>query len=215
MSRFFSLFTRSSQPLIQHLGPPTTPTAQAAQEALKGSNAAMSAQETATVANGCFWGTEDIYRKAYGNGKGLLDAKVGFIGGQESSKNPSYEEVCTGRTGHAEAAQIVYDPSKVSYAEIIEFFYRTHDPTQLNQQGNDRGTQYRSAIFAHDQTQLDIAKKVTEEVQKKHFDPKGKKIVTQLEIRKKEDFFPADDYHQKYLINHPDGYHCSTHRYWW
>ncbi len=81
----------------------------------------------------------------------------------------------------------------MSYAELIEFFYRTHDPTQLNQQGNDRGTQYRSAIFAHDQTQLDIAKKVTEEVQKKHFDPKGKKIVTQLEIRPKEDFFPADD----------------------
>ncbi|ETS63055.1 hypothetical protein PaG_02830 [Moesziomyces aphidis] len=215
MSRFFSLFTKSSQPLIQHLGPPTTPTALAAQEALKSSNAVMSAQETATVASGCFWGTEDIYRKAYGNGKGLLDAKVGFIGGHESSKNPSYEEVCTGRTGHAEATQIQYDPSKVSYAELIEFFYRTHDPTQLNQQGNDRGTQYRSAVFAHDQNQLDIAKKVTEEVQKKHFDPKGKKIVTQLEIRKKEDFFPADDYHQQYLINNPNGYHCSTHKYWW
>ena len=211
MSRFFSLFTKSSQPLIQHLGPPTTPTALAAQQALK----TMSGQETATVASGCFWGTEDIYRKAYGNGKGLLDAKVGFIGGHESSKNPSYEEVCTGRTGHAEATQILYDPSKVSYAEIIEFFYRTHDPTQLNQQGNDRGTQYRSAIFAHSDEQLDIAKKVTEEVQKKHFDPKGKKIVTQLEIRKKEDFFPADDYHQQYLINNPNGYHCSTHRYWW
>lgn len=175
----------------------------------------MSGHEYATVANGCFWGTEDIYRKAYSNGKGLLDCKVGFIGGKESSKNPSYEEVCTGRTGHAEAAQIKYDPSKVSYAELIEFFYRTHDPTQLNQQGNDRGTQYRTAIFAHDQNQLDIAKKVTEEVQKKHFDPKGKKIVTQLEVRPKEDFFPADDYHQQYLINNPNGYHCSTHRYWW
>jgi len=215
MSRFFSLFTRSSQPLIQHLGTPTTPTAQAAQEALKSTNAAMSKQEIATVANGCFWGTEDLYRKDFGNGKGLLDAKVGFIGGHESSKNPSYEEVCTGRTGHAEATQIHYDPSKVSYAELIEYFYRTHDPTQLNQQGNDRGTQYRSAIFAHDQNQLEIAKKVTEEVQKKHFDPKGKKIVTQIETRKPEDFFPADDYHQQYLINHPNGYHCSTHRYWW
>ncbi|KAJ1029463.1 hypothetical protein NDA13_002712 [Ustilago tritici] len=212
MSRFFSLFTKSSQPLIQHLGPPTTPTAQAAQSALANMSAG---QETATVASGCFWGTEDIYRKAYGNGNGLLDAKVGFIGGSESSKNPTYEEVCTGRTGHAEATQIQYDPSKVSYAELIEFFYRTHDPTQLNQQGNDRGTQYRSAIFAHDQNQLDTAKKVTEEVQKKHFDPKGKKVVTQLEIRKAEDFFPADDYHQQYLINNPNGYHCSTHRYWW
>ncbi|KAN0066572.1 hypothetical protein ACQY0O_000666 [Thecaphora frezii] len=214
MSRFFSLFRTT--PLIHTLGPPTTPTAQAAQQAIHNASPAMSsAVEYATVASGCFWGTEHIYRKHYGDGKGLIDAKVGFIGGLESSKNPTYEEVCTGRTGHAEATQIRFDPSKVSYAELIEFFYRTHDPTQLNRQGNDRGTQYRSAIFAHDDQQLAIAKQVTEEVQKKHFDPKGSKIVTQLEVRNKDDFFPADDYHQKYLINNPNGYHCATHVLHW
>lgn len=107
--------------------------------------------------------------------------------------------MCTGRTGHAEAAQVKFDPSKVSYAELVEFFYRTHDPTQLNAQGNDRGTQYRSAIFAHDAEQLETAKKVTAEVQEKHFTPKGKKIVTQIEQREAGDFFEADSYHQEYL----------------
>ncbi len=175
-------------------------------------------------------------------GKGLLDAKVGFIGGKESSKNPSYEEVCTGRTGHAEACQIKFDPSKVSYAELTEFFYRvsgdalseyapvdismtpvplthhhpqTHDASQLNQQGNDRGTQYRSAIFAHSPEQLEIAKKVTEEVQKAHYDGWGKKIVTQLEQRPADNFFEADSYHQEYLYKHPNGYTCINHKLWW
>jgi len=170
--------------------------------------------EYATFASGCYWGTEHIFRKHY-KGKGLIDAKVGFIGGKESSKNPTYEEVCTGRTGHAEACQIKYDPAKVSFEELVEFHYRTHDPTQLNAQGYDRGTQYRSAIFPHSKEQLDIAKKVTEEVQKKHFDPKDKKIVTQIEERKKEDFFEADEYHQEYLFKNPSGYQCPTHKLWW
>ncbi|PWN50952.1 methionine sulfoxide reductase A [Violaceomyces palustris] len=171
--------------------------------------------QLATVASGCFWGTEHIYRQHYGKGKGLIDAKVGFIGGLESSKNPTYEEVCTGRTGHAEATQIKFDPAKVSYAELVEFFYRTHDPTQLNFQGPDRGTQYRSAIFAHDDEQLEIANKVTAEVQAKHFDPKGQKIVTQIEKRAAQDFFEADAYHQEYLARTPGGYHCPTHVLHW
>ncbi|PWN40952.1 peptide methionine sulfoxide reductase [Ceraceosorus guamensis] len=170
--------------------------------------------EKGTFASGCFWGTEHIFREHY-KGKGLIDAKVGFIGGKESSKNPSYEEVCTGRTGHAEAAQVTFDPSKVSYAELVEFFYRTHDPTQLNAQGNDRGTQYRSAIFAHSPEQLEAIKKVTNEVQEKHFTPKGKKIVTQVEERPAGDFFEADEHHQEYLHKNPWGYQCGTHRLWW
>ncbi|UZJ52972.1 hypothetical protein CBS101457_002292 [Exobasidium rhododendri] len=166
----------------------------------------------ATVASGCFWGTEHIFREHYGNGKGLLDAKVGFIGGKDSSKNPSYQEVCTGRTGHAEATQIKFDPSKVTYAELIEFFFRSHDPTQLNAQGNDRGSQYRSALFPHNDNQLSIVKKVMAEVQEKHFTPKGQKLATTIEERPASAFFVAEDYHQKYLHNNPHGYQCSTHR---
>lgn len=164
---------------------------------------------TPQLKTGCFWGVEAIFKDHYGKGKGLLDAKVGYIGGKDSSKHPTYEEVCTGRTGHAEAAQVKFDPSIVSYAELTEFFYRTHDPTQKNAQGHDRGTQYRSAIFPHSKEQLEIAKKVTKEVQEKHFDPKGKKIVTEIEERKKEDFFEADEYHQEYLYKHPNGYQCE------
>lgn len=119
-----------------------------------------------TGASGCFWGTEHIFRKHYAD-KGLLDAKVGYIGGKDSSKNPSYEEVCTGRTGHAEAVQIKFDPAKVSYGELVEFLYRTHDPTTKDRQGNDRGTQYRSAIFPHNEEQLEEAKKVTQQIQEK------------------------------------------------
>lgn len=100
---------------------------------------------------------------------------------------------------------MTFDPSKVSYAELVEFFYRTHDPTQVNAQGNDRGTQYRSAIFAHSPQQLDVIKQVTSEVQEKHFTPKGKKIVTQIEERPAGDFFEADEYHQEYLHKNPWG----------
>lgn len=147
---------------------PTVSTAIAAHAAImSGQSNGKTPLDVATVASGCFWGTEHIYREYYGKGKGLLDAKVGFIGGKESSKDPSYEEVCTGRTGHAEATQIRFDPAKVSYAELVEFFYRSHDPTQLNAQGNDRGSQYRSALFPHDDEQLSIVKKVTQEVQDK------------------------------------------------
>lgn len=198
---------------------PTVPTAIQARnstsDATITTTATKMSNDIATFANGCFWGTEDIFRKYYGGGKGLLDAKVGYIGGKESSKNPSYEEVCTGRTGHAEATQIEFDPKKVSYAELVEFFYRSHDPTQKDRQGPDRGTQYRSAIFTHSAEQDEVAKKVTEEVQQKHFTPKQQKIVTQIEQRPASSFFVAEEYHQKYLENNPSGYHCPTHRLWW
>lgn len=119
-----------------------------------------------TGASGCFWGPDALYRKHF-TGKGLIDAQVGYIGGNPDINNPSYEDVCTGKTGHAEAIQVKFDPSQVSYAELVEFLYRTHDPTTKDRQGADRGTQYRSAIFPHNDEQLAIVKKVTEEVQAK------------------------------------------------
>ncbi|PWN94140.1 methionine sulfoxide reductase A [Acaromyces ingoldii] len=199
---------------------PTVPSAIAARQALKdgsatANKAAAKATDKATVAGGCFWGVEHMFRKYYGDGRGLIDAKSGFIGGKESSRNPSYEEVCTGKTGHAEATQITFDPTKVTYAELVEFFYRTHDPTQLNAQGHDQGTQYRSAIFPHDEKQRFVALKVTQEVQEKHFAPEGRKIVTQVEQRPAEDFFLAEEYHQRYLERNSLDFHCSTHKLWW
>ncbi|PKI85674.1 peptide-methionine (S)-S-oxide reductase [Malassezia vespertilionis] len=179
--------------------------------------------ETATFANGCFWGTEYIFRKYFGD-KGLIHAEVGYIGGNHKFANPSYEQVCTGKTGHAEASLLAFDPSRVSYAELVEFFYRTHDPTQANGQGPDIGTQYRSALFPHTPEQEQTAKRVTEAVQAQHFDPKGTRIVTTIEPRPVSDLyvlflltqsFKAEPYHQAYLSNNPSGYHCPTHRLWW
>ncbi|KAL9936459.1 hypothetical protein V8E36_004527 [Tilletia maclaganii] len=192
---------------------PTLPFVQAAASARSSLNAGDKT-EFATIASGCYWGPDQMYRQAY-LGKGVLTSAVGFIGGKESSKSPTYDEVCTGRTGHAEAVQVKFDPAQVSYAELLEFFYRTHDVSQLNRQGNDRGTQYRSAIFPHSEEQLEIARKVTDEVQAKYYDPKDKKIVTQIELRPAEQFVPADDYHQDYLNRNPHGYHCSSHYQYW
>jgi peptide-methionine (S)-S-oxide reductase len=175
---------------------PTTDFAQQAKRTMTTATNGDAELGIATVASGCFWGTEHIYREHYGKEKGLLDAKVGYIGGKDSSKDPSYQEVCSGRTGHAEALQLKYDPSVVTYAELIEFFFRSHDPTQLNAQGNDRGTQYRSAIFPHDANQTSIVKKVMQEVQEKHFDSKGKKLATTIEERPVSAFFVAESYHQ-------------------
>ncbi|GJJ08224.1 hypothetical protein Clacol_002433 [Clathrus columnatus] len=162
-----------------------------------------------------FWGTEHIFLKHYPikDNKGILKTSVGYIGGNEDAKNPSYEEVCTGQTGHAEACRIEFDPIVLKYEELVEFFYRTHDPTTLNRQGNDRGTQYRSAIFTYSDEQAEIAKRVTAEVQAKHFDLRGEKIVTTIEPAK--DWYSAEDYHQEYLHKNPWGYQCPTHRLHW
>ncbi|EIN05366.1 peptide methionine sulfoxide reductase [Punctularia strigosozonata HHB-11173 SS5] len=171
--------------------------------------------ELATFAAGCFWGVEHIFLKHYPieQNKGILKTKVGYTGGYDDAKNPDYRLVCTGKTGHAEALRIEFDPSILSYAELVEFFYRTHDPTTVNSQGNDIGTQYRSAIFYHSPEQEETAKRVTAEVQAKHFDTKGKKIVTTIEPAK--DWFDAEDYHQEYLFKNPSGYQCPNHRLWW
>ncbi|KAF3932717.1 Thioredoxin [Dactylella cylindrospora] len=161
--------------------------------------------EKATVAAGCFWGVEHIYRKHF-TGKGLIDARVGYTGGD--SKNPSYAKVCGGGTGHAEALQIIYDPSQTSYRTLIEFFYRIHDPTTLNRQGMDAGTQYRSAIFYHSPEQKAIAEDVTKMAQEHWWGGVGRISTV---IIGAADWWDAEKYHQKYLDHNPDGYQCPTH----
>ncbi|KAL5520546.1 hypothetical protein ACEPAG_9770 [Sanghuangporus baumii] len=173
------------------------------------------ATETATFASGCFWGTEHIFLKKYppAEGKGILGTRVGYTGGRDDAENPSYKQVCTGATGHAEAVRIEFDPAKLSYAELVDYFYRTHDPTTVNRQGPDVGTQYRSAIFYHSPEQKSIAEQVTQDVQKQHFDRIGKKIATSIELASK--WYDAEDYHQEYLFKNPTGYQCPTHREHW
>jgi len=174
-------------------------------------------QEIAIFASGCFWGTEHIFLKHYPRepapGKGITKTMVGYIGGKAESSNPDYRTVCNGTTGHAEALRIEFDPDVVGYAELVEFFYRTHDPTTVNRQGGDAGTQYRSAIFTTTPEQMAVARRVTDEVQAKHFTPKGSKIVT--EIREAGPWWDAEDYHQLYLFKNPGGYQCPTHRLHW
>lgn len=155
-------------------------------------------RETATLAGGCFWGVEEIVR----NLPGVVETSVGYTGGV--FKNPTYRDVTTGETGHAEAVQVIYDPSKISYEELLRYFFRLHDPTTLNQQGHDRGTQYRSAIFYHSEEQRKIALKVFGEV-----DRSGKwKRALVTEIVPAAEFYPAEDYHQEYLQKNPGGYTC-------
>jgi len=155
--------------------------------------------ETAVLAGGCFWGMEEILRKV----PGVLQTEVGYTGG--GTAHPTYEDVHTGRTGHAEAIRVTFDPKKLTYADLLEhWFFRMHDPTTANRQGNDVGTQYRSAIFYTSDEQ----RKVAEEV-KARVNASGKwkrPIVT--EIVKEGEFTLAEDYHQDYLEKHPGGYTC-------
>ena len=152
----------------------------------------------ATLAGGCFWGVEELLRSY----PGVISTFVGYTGGQLA--NPTYELVKTGRTGHAEAIDITFDPAKLSYEDLLHFFFKLHDPTTLNRQGNDRGSQYRSAIFYHDEAQ-----RLTAEAVKASVDASGKwpkPVVT--EIIAASTFYPAEDYHQKYLEKNPGGYTC-------
>jgi len=155
--------------------------------------------ETAILAGGCFWGMEDILRKV----PGVLDVDVGYTGG--ATKNPTYEDVKSGKTGHAEAVRVVFDPKRISYEDLLEkWFFRMHDPTTKNRQGNDVGTQYRSAIFTTSPAQRKAAEAV-----KKRVEASGKwraPIVT--EIVEAGPFTLAEDYHQDYLEKHPGGYTC-------
>lgn len=155
--------------------------------------------EIATFGNGCFWCTEAIFQRV----DGVEKVVSGYTGG--SVKNPTYKEVCTGLTGHAEAIQITFDPRKISFTELLEIFWQTHDPTTLNRQGADVGTQYRSAIFYHNDTQ----KKLAEEYKQKlnaagAFD---KPIVT--EITQASVYYPAENYHQNYYNLNGKAPYCS------
>ena len=143
--------------------------------------------EKATFAAGCFWHVEEEFRKV----KGVIDTKVGYTGG--NMKKPTYEKVCTDETGHAEAIEVTFDPKIVSYEELLNVFWKIHDPTQINRQGPDIGTQYRSAIFYHDEKQKKSAEKSKKE-QQKNF---NNKIAT--EIASVKDFYKAEEYHQKYM----------------
>jgi len=143
----------------------------------------------ATFAAGCFWGVEDAFRQV----KGVLSTTVGYTGG--TTKNPSYKEVCTGRTGHAEAVEVDYDPAQVSYLELLRTFWTAHDPTTLNRQGPDVGTQYRSAIFYHDAEQEAAARDSKAVLEKEGVFKRP--IVTQ--IQPAGDFYRAEDYHQQYF----------------
>lgn len=144
--------------------------------------------EVATLGAGCFWCVEAIYQRL----EGVEKVESGYSGGHV--KNPSYDEVCTGRTGHAEVIQVTFDPKKISYKELLEVFFRTHDPTTLNRQGNDVGTQYRSAIFYHSEEQKKIAEQVKKETENaKIWD---NPIVT--EISPFTAFYKAEEYHQNY-----------------
>ncbi len=156
------------------------------------------ATATAIVAGGCFWGVEHLMRQL----KGVISTDVGYTGG--TTANPTYRQVCTGTTGHAEAVRVVFDPAVVSYQDLLRYFFRLHDPTTRNRQHNDRGTQYRSAIFYLDDHQREVAEKVRAEV-----DRSGRwnhRVVT--EIVPASTFWKAEAYHQDYLEKHPDGYTC-------
>ena len=152
--------------------------------------------QKATFAGGCFWGIE----KVFGEIEGVVATRVGYTGG--TLKNPDYHLVCTGKTGHAEAIEVTFDPAKVSYEDLVEFFFTRHDSTTLNRQGNDVGTQYRSAIFYHSPEQKAIAVRAKGAIDKSGI---YKKPVT-TEIAPAGDFFAAEDYHQKYLQKNPGGY---------
>ncbi|MCC5932221.1 MAG: peptide-methionine (S)-S-oxide reductase MsrA [Cyclobacteriaceae bacterium] len=155
--------------------------------------------EIATFGNGCFWCTEAIFE----NLKGVHKVVSGYSGGHVN--NPTYKEVCTGTTGHAEVVQIYYDPKVIGFDELLEVFWQTHDPTTLNRQGNDIGTQYRSVIFYHDQVQNQLAEKYKKELDKAAIwnDP----IVT--EISPLEKFYEAEDYHQEYFQLNGNQPYCA------
>ena len=156
--------------------------------------------ETATLAGGCFWCTEAIFKRL----QGVVSVSPGYTGG--TTDNPSYEEVCWGSTGHAEAIQIVFDPEKISFKKILDIFWNTHNPTSLNQQGDDFGTQYRSAIFYHDERQ-----KVAAETSKKEFEDEGiydRSIVTTIIPFTK--FYPAEDYHKNYFDSNKNAPYCEV-----
>jgi len=154
-------------------------------------------KELATFGAGCFWCVEAVFQRL----DGVISIESGYSGGK--IKNPSYREVCEGTTGHAEVCRIQYDPKKISFTELLEVFWKTHDPTTLNRQGNDHGTQYRSVIFYHSEEQKELAQKYKDEINKSGAYPNP--VIT--EISPLINYYPAEDYHQNYYNqNGSEGY---------
>ena len=155
--------------------------------------------EVATLAGGCFWCLEAVFREV----DGVENVVSGYTGG--ATVNPTYEQVCSGETSHAEAIQVSFNPLKISYRQILEIFFSIHDPTTLNRQGADVGTQYRSAIFYHDEQQKAIAEEIIAELNEGHL--RKKFIVTQIVPLRT--FYPAENYHQRYFSKHPEQGYCQ------
>ena len=167
--------------------------------ALDETNVNTAGMETATFGTGCFWCTEAVLESL----DGVKKVVSGYSGGQVA--NPSYKAVCTGETGHAECVEVTFDPKVITYTDLLEAFFRSHDPTSLNRQGNDVGTQYRSVIFYHNDEQKKLAEEAKTELDKSG--AYGKPIVT--EITKAVKFYVAEDYHQNYFANNPDQGYCA------
>ena len=158
--------------------------------------------ETAVFGGGCFWGVEHLFGKV----PGVVNTEVGFMGGTVA--DPGYKRVCSGDTNHAEVVSLQYDPAKISYRQLVEFFFKIHDPTTLNRQGPDAGTQYRSVIFYYDDAQKRVAQDVVDLVGKSgRF---KKPVVTQ--IAPASEFWPAEEYHQRYFEKNPDKAICHFYR---
>ena len=155
-------------------------------------------RETITLGGGCFWCTEAVYEKV----RGVTSVESGYSNGHVDS--PTYRQVCNGDTGHNEVVRVTFDPSQITLREVLEIFFVVHDPTQLNRQGNDRGTQYRSGIYVHDPAQEATARAVLAEVNELH---KGQ-VVT--ELLPEQNYSRAEDYHQHYFASHPDQAYCAA-----
>ena len=158
----------------------------------------MAKSEIATLGGGCFWCVEAVFQRI----DGVISVKPGYAGG--NVKNPTYKQICTGNTGHAEVAKIEFDPSEINYSQILNIFWQSHDPTTLNRQGNDVGTQYRSVIFFHNESQEEIAKK-----SKVDADESGywdNEIVTEITLL--NNYYDAEDYHDNYYNDNPNQPYC-------
>jgi peptide-methionine (S)-S-oxide reductase len=158
----------------------------------------------AYFATGCFWGAE----RRFWQMDGVIETNVGYMGGNRP--NPNYEQVCTGVTGHAEMVKVVFDSSKISYQRLLEEFWVMHDPTSLNQQGGDIGTQYRSAIFTTDNSQQITALASKAEYQRVLSAAGLDQICTEILSAEGIEYYPAEEYHQKYLLKNPNGYDCHS-----
>ena len=164
----------------------------------------MSTTEIAYFATGCFWGAERRFWKL----PGVISTSVGYMGGLRA--NPSYEQVCTGVTGHAEMVEVTFDPTQISYRRLLEEFWVMHDPTSLNRQGGDIGTQYRSAIYATSEAQM-LQAEITRDVYQAALTRAGiGEIVTEIKSSEGVDYYLAEEYHQRYLEKNPNGYDCHS-----